>query len=920
MLFVDDSAELSGGGVDESEDDHAQPTSADEAFIAPEDEYFNCHKKAKKRKRIAAGSDSDAPAQQQPPRKKKKKKKKKKNKKPRRIIVDDDDDDDDEIQPAAAGKKPSKIFDYPHWGEVQNSIFNEKALAAFKPQPGDRVRADEKEEKKGCASFESTFMVAEVDLELLTSLSDAELHRFKDELHQKITSTLSDPDPVSSFKSFYHLENMAVEHVLPEQVNGPMTAKYLHAVMLLVRLLSMRGLMGNKDQTTQMNRAVMTHILRCMSVGKHIIVNHVKQTKLKTMDLMTHLDEDLHLFEYSLPDPSKQTAWQRLILFILGKLFENGYRRYNGECYQEIRIALIQDIDGNESFLDNNKLVRMTDTVLDEFEIKAVHNTHAWHRICSLEECVMKMVDKDVDYDMWLDLTSGSGNAKSTAGYLEVCFDHEFPPLQPDRRSRAFQNGVLTLHPPDETFYSFGEGADISNSLVCCKYFPQQFDKDFFSYNNWYNISTPAFQSIIDYQLFSPLIASVIYAQLGRLLYEVNEHDGWQVIFFIKGVAQSGKSTIGKLVQQFFQREDIAIMSSNIEQKFGLDAIVDKKLFICFEVTKNWGLARSDFQSLISGEELSVAGKFKTARTVTWKTPGVLFGNELGPWIDSAGSIVRRLLVCEFNRRVKESDPDLDNKLKSELPAILFKSQQGYMALVKEFAGHGIWEKIPRYFKNMQTKIAVSTNPIKQFLHESDILIRGDDFKMPMFQFQAHLSEFLQTRKIHVQFSFDQVIDVFEQEGMNVETTTAEWGGKPVRGRFVCGVTLKDKVSVEDVKEQEGPQNPEEERKRQYEEETAEFKSKLPVEPIHLMVHLVAATIEDCAQNLYQDAPEMHFVNVQPMEIIPPDNLPPAADAVDLQPPAPPPPAAPVVVAIAVDVNLEFARQQDVGFRISDIL
>jgi hypothetical protein len=70
---------------------------------------------------------------------------------------------------------------------------------------------------------------------------------------------------------------------------------------------------------------------------------------------------------------------------------------------------------------------------------------------------------------------------------------------------------------------------------------------------------------------------------------------------------------------------------------------------------------KPDFKSLISGEELSVAGKLKTARArvgvVIWKTPGVLSGNELGPWIDSSGiSIRRRLFICEFNPHHGRSD------------------------------------------------------------------------------------------------------------------------------------------------------------------------------------------------------------------------------------------------------------------------
>ena len=35
-----------------------------------------------------------------------------------------------------------------------------------------------------------------------------------------------------------------------------------------------------------------------------------------------------------------------------------------------------------------------------------------------------------------------------------------------------------------------------------------------------------------------------MYVMIGRLIYEVGELDGWQVLPFLKGAASSGKSTI----------------------------------------------------------------------------------------------------------------------------------------------------------------------------------------------------------------------------------------------------------------------------------------------------------------------------------------------------------------------------------------
>ena len=157
-----------------------------------------------------------------------------------------------------------------------------------------------------------------------------------------------------------------------------------------------------------------------------------------------------------------------------------------------------------------------------------------------------------------------------------------------------------------------------------------------------------------------------------------------------RSVAQSGKSTIGNVVKSFFKCEDVAVLSSNIEKKFGLQAIIGRLVFICFEVTKNWGLSRDDFQSLISGEDMSIAFKNMEARTIKWSIPGLLLGNELGPWVDAAGSLVRRLMVLHFKNRVTKMDPDLDVKLDKELPRLMYKCYWAYKQIVKKYKGRDI--------------------------------------------------------------------------------------------------------------------------------------------------------------------------------------------------------------------------------------
>ena len=120
-------------------------------------------------------------------------------------------------------------------------------------------------------------------------------------------------------------------------------------------------------------------------------------------------------------------------------------------------------------------------------------------------------------------------------------------------------------------------------------------------------IATSAFQRILDEQKLAGddkaqnrAISMWIYILIGRLLYEVNEKDRWQVLLFIKGVALGGKSSILKAVRNFYNTVDVAMSSATQEDKFGLSAYHNKYMFICHEVRRRSNVGQGDLQSIIS--------------------------------------------------------------------------------------------------------------------------------------------------------------------------------------------------------------------------------------------------------------------------------------------------------------------------------
>jgi hypothetical protein len=190
---------------------------------------------------------------------------------------------------------------------------------------------------------------------------------------------------------------------------------------------------------------------------------------------------------------------------------------------------------------------------------------------------------------------------------------------------------------------------------------------------------------------------------MGRLCFEVNELDGWQVIPFLKGIARSGKSTlITKVARKFYECEDVATLSNNIEKKFGLQSIYKGFMFISPEIKGDLQLEQAEFQSLVSGEDVSVARKNETALSFQWKTPGILGGNEVPNWKDNSGSVLRRLATWNFGRQVMDADPHLDVKLEAEIPAILCKCLRAYLDYSNKYSDQDIWNVLPKYFKDIR--------------------------------------------------------------------------------------------------------------------------------------------------------------------------------------------------------------------------
>lgn len=426
-------------------------------------------------------------------------------------------------------------------------------------------------------------------------------------------------------------------------------------------------------------------------------------------------------------DVTKLTDYQSFLVFVLELLQSRGYRRYRDACYEEI------ESDPQEALLPNGETT------------KRKFKTHAWRRVMDIRDFVLKCAPKETHFTQWQHMNSGN-NLEMAVKYLGSCVESNFLEIKPDRHWHSFKNGIYFTKKAQ--FYPWGHKL-IQADAVACKFHNVVFDISILEIDNFMDIPTPAVGKVLEWQFGlvpenqDPLLVIMwMYVFVGRLLFEVNELDQWQVIPFIKGVAGTGKSLLLKAAGCFFPDEDVETLANNTQKGFGLETFVDKLMWKCMEVKHDFGLDQAQLQSMVTGEEMSIMRKNRTAINVVWKAPGIMCGNELANWSDNSGSISRRLIIIYFDRKVETSDPFLDKKILGDIGSLLHKSCKAYLGAVNDFGSVDLWSDypfpeadkpnarrpvLPMYFHVNKKKLQEQTHAVESFLRNDETILLIDN-------------------------------------------------------------------------------------------------------------------------------------------------------------------------------------------------
>lgn len=511
----------------------------------------------------------------------------------------------------------------------------------------------------------------------------------------------------------------------------------------------------------------------------------------------------------------------RFAIHTLQQLQLKQYQRLGDRCYKQ---RVLHKVWENGCLVDY-------DEDLHSLDDRVIVHTRSWEDVCSIDEFVRQKATNKLEYpEMWKIALQRPQILPTIKKDLMEGVHHEFKELKINQCMFAFRNGIY--HTEKQKFYPWRDADGVTESTqlqadsvplndACINYFDVDCNTSL-NVLKYMDIPTPTLDRILDFQLEKELapngesaegltgkelaafirkrdeVKSWVYCHLGRLFFPLHKHDYWQIVFYIYGMAGTGKSTLGELYYDIFPEEHIGLVNSNIEKQFGLQTLYDKPLWVSLEVKEDFKLNLADLQSMISGERVQVAIKNQPARMVKWKSPGMMAGNVVPPWEDKAGALGRRFVLLHFNRIIpnEEKDASIKTMLRKELGNIIPKLSRAYMVRTTELGmKRSLWAAMPDVFNKWSELFKQHVDLVNYFVSKSGkVRIDPNGYVLEsqfVEEFRNYIKEYKPSAK-NVTWTPDTYQNFFQSKNIRIFDRSAQWNDVLKKSRFIKGVVHVD--------------------------------------------------------------------------------------------------------------------------------
>jgi hypothetical protein len=624
---------------------------------------------------------------------------------------------------------------------------------------------------------------SDTDDELEQSLvgQDEETQRMELVLRQfGVRSTLSTPDLTDN--DLYDLLN----YLNPDANQITVNDITLRFEQLHLQILRVKFLLLDKDiiyrahphyPEVDIPNVFLDRVQEVLVNMRDALITGVTMSAIKKNNTGVCATREIRLFRFSQIDYSENTHYQNLLLYLLSSVRKLNYVRQDNKFLKEIYS------DGANPHCHRK------------------YGTRAYETACTISNFVAKAVRKEYIFTQWQNMTNAIGNQKAAVEYLTTSCDVEVPVYNPHRHLHSFINGIYITK--THKFIPYDEmeklPVEYDNFHSChfkpLKFWPNVWITQLGDIDNFPRIQTITFDRLMDHQKWPVEVQYWFYAMCGKMGYEVNELDKWQIQTFLRGVAQSGKSTIMKYIATtWYNHDDVAVLGNDMEKQFGLSILAEeykRMMYYCTEVREDFKLPQAQFQSMVTGEPINMAVKFKTARTTVIKAPGILGGNVHMQYVDTSRSVARRILEFYFGNCVTDLDTELPEKLEKEAAAFLVKCNLAYQSKVRKHGTKAIWEAVPQYFHDLRKLLEQDLNPFCAFLETSQDININPGLYMPYKDLRQLYNEWLDANNIprnKMRLTQDYLKVIFDSKSLCLKVEERMYNGVMNKVDYVLGI------------------------------------------------------------------------------------------------------------------------------------
>ena len=292
---------------------------------------------------------------------------------------------------------------------------------------------------------------------------------------------------------------------------------------------------------------------------------------------------------------------------------------------------------------------------------------------------------------------------------------------------------LITYESIDQNIIGFPVGFFLLDELIMISYdeYIEKYNREPYTYHYYDDnpnhgektgtAPTPIWDKILSYQLSTDAQTS-LEILIGRLFYQIGQYDDFQVFPFIRGIANTGKSVIVDYIcEHLLPRQEVGKICANIQDKFGLEGLYQKRIVAMTETFKkiDRALSKSLFQDIISGGIVSVNLKnVGGAVEHKWTAHSIVAGNCNLDYPDDSGSIARRTSMYSFNNTIPTEDrqTDLKYKMEKERLTILFKCILSYRKFASANIGKDWWKICSQEERDNRESISIEQNYLADFL------------------------------------------------------------------------------------------------------------------------------------------------------------------------------------------------------------